>query len=101
MSDEATATAPKKKAPPNPLRTAERSIAKAIKLAEEGRGTDAQKALFTKGLRGVERLLQTLDRIANPDNPPGPDSAWGKVVALAEEQDSVAEILAPVPADAF
>lgn len=91
----------KKKKPVNPLKTAERSIAKAAKMAAEGQGTDAQKALFTKGLKGLERLLQTVDQIADPDNPPAPDSAWGRVIALAESQDKIANLLTPGPQDAF
>ena len=93
-------TAAKKK-PVNPLKTAERSIAKAVKLASEGQGTEAQKALFTKGLKGLERLLQTIDPIADPDNPPAPDSAWGRVIALSEGQNKIANLLAPGPQDAF
>ena len=98
-----TETTPKKKT--NPLKIAERNLAKAIKLVAEGQGTDEQKALFTRGLKGMERLFQTIEQIADPANPPAPESAWGKVIALVENetkaQQAVANLMSLGPQDVF
>jgi hypothetical protein len=48
----ADAAPAKKKAAPNPIKSIERMIAKAIKLTEEGSGTDEEKASFITAWKG-------------------------------------------------
>jgi hypothetical protein len=93
--------APKTKSAPNPIKSIERMIGKAVKLTSEGSGSDAEKALFTKALRGLEVLVQTIGQTTDPENPPAPDSAWGKTLLLAEGEAKIANLFTPGPRDAF
>jgi hypothetical protein len=76
-----------------PLALAEKQVDKQIKSIEEAKIGDDQKKLLVNGLAGIKRMLQTVDQISDPKNPPADDSAWGKVVALGANQRSLSSIL--------
>lgn len=76
------------------LTTAEKNIEKVIAQIAESKADDAAKELITDGLVGVQCLLQTIDQISNPGNPPADDSAWGKVCALGANRRKLSLLLA-------
>ena len=63
---------------------AEKNITKQIKQVAEAKADDETKALISNGLAGIRRLLQTVDQISDPKNPPADDSAWAGVVQLVK-----------------
>ncbi len=97
----AAGTTPAKKAIPNPVKSIERQIAKAVKMIAEGQGTAEECALFTKAWKGLEVLIQTIGQTTDPLNPPAPGSAWDVVLKLAAGEDKVASMFVPGPRDAF
>lgn len=91
-----TAEKAKKKSTTPPIQLAERQLGRQIKLIEEAELPADQKGLLVDGLSGVQRLFQTMDQIADPQNPPSKDSAWGKVVSLGKSVRTMTSVLAGV-----
>lgn len=77
-----------------PLDHAERWIGKQGKALRESTLPDGQKAQLIDWCAGVERALQTIDQVIDPDNPPGPDTVHGKLIALGRSQRLLTETLA-------
>jgi hypothetical protein len=97
----AAATPAKTKSTPNPIKSIERMIAKAIKLIEEGSGTPEEKASFAVAWKGYGLLLQTIGENADPENPPAEGSAWDAVRKLVASKAKVERMFVPGPRDAF
>ncbi len=84
----------------NPIENAEKNISKQIKQIAESKADDATKNQLSAALAGVRRLLQTVDQVSDPKNPPASDTAWGKVIALGKNQRQLSAILSGAE-DAF
>lgn len=79
-----------------PIVLAEKQIDKQVKAIQEAPSVpDPQKDLLSDGLNGIKRLLQTIDQISDPDNPPEEGSLWAKIVALGKNQRRLTGILVP------
>ena len=77
---------------------AERNLAKHVKLLEEA---GSQNQVLIDGLRGAQRLLQTLDQIA-AGTPPVAGTPWAHVVELGKSQRLLEDALSGVaPVDLF
>jgi len=88
------------KQPRAPLLSAEKNIQKQIEVIQTAQGlTDEHRQLVVDALSGLHLMIsKDLDALADPTNPPAPDSAWGKVIALGRSRRGLAvlqQALAP------
>jgi len=98
MTTQETPAVKKKAAskPKAPILLAERSISKQIDAIAESKLPDGVKVQVVDWLTGIKRALQLFEQVVDADNPPAPDSAHGKLIALGRSQRTLAQILAGV-----